>query len=245
LDPVDYEKVQANPGLSERWENVITDQLVPWKQNSSNQLRDFDFLAKGIIEGERNVTTFNNACKLKKKGKRLADAIDLLLLWNMQNCPPLSDREVKQTVRSAYKYKISDKISVGFLEYIRNVIYCHELTIIQLIVLIILLIRVDTKPKQVLFNDHMYYLNPGEVLFSYRKTPRDWPELFTRDQFRNAMDGLERKGFIEKWSLGGKRGSMAKIIGLDFDTKIDTVKGVEPNINNSSLLNPDFHQFNC
>jgi len=245
LDPVDYEKVNANPGLSDLWSKIINNELHQWKQNVGPQINSFDFLKTGVNEGERNNTTFINSSRLKSNGINLNDAMNLISQWNKLNTPPLKDSEIRKTVHSGYRYNVRDKASIGILQYIRDIGSCHDLTTIQLVVLFILLGKADNRPIQWTFNEYMYLCNPGEVIFSYRKMSKEWSNLFTFNQLRSAMDVLERKGYIEKWSLGGKHGSMAKIIGLDFDTKIDTVKGVVSNINNPSLLNQDYQQFNC
>ena len=59
--------------------------------------------APGVVEGGRNVTLHRHAARLGDFGVATNDAVALLLDWNRKSVPPLPEREVEATARSAYR----------------------------------------------------------------------------------------------------------------------------------------------
>jgi len=67
--------------------------LPPWT---------LDFLARGTIQGERNNVAFATACQLRDAGYPEADALAMVLGGAARCAPPLPEREVAASVKSAY-----------------------------------------------------------------------------------------------------------------------------------------------
>ena len=67
-------------------------------------------VAPGVVEGGRNAALCRHAARLGDFGIATDDAAALLLSWNQKNVPPLPEREVESTARSAYR---SRQNSVG------------------------------------------------------------------------------------------------------------------------------------
>ncbi|MBN1658273.1 MAG: DUF927 domain-containing protein [Anaerolineae bacterium] len=61
-----------------------------------------DFLARGAVEGERNDAAFAAACQLRDAGYPEAEALALVLEGAARCTPPLPEREVQATVKSAF-----------------------------------------------------------------------------------------------------------------------------------------------
>ncbi len=59
-------------------------------------------LLGGVSEGERSATTARLAGRYAQIGLTADEATMLLVTWNTQNDPPLSDRELGATIRSVY-----------------------------------------------------------------------------------------------------------------------------------------------
>lgn len=57
----------------------------------------------GVSEGNRNNTIFKHACRLFEEGRGTDQVIDACLDLNLRNDPPLDEKEVKRTVKSAEK----------------------------------------------------------------------------------------------------------------------------------------------
>ncbi|SDC61244.1 Primase C terminal 1 (PriCT-1) [Pelagirhabdus alkalitolerans] len=60
-------------------------------------------LLQGVSEGKRDNTCYTLALACKAEGYCKDQTIHLLLQWNLKNEPPMSNREIYQKVRSAYK----------------------------------------------------------------------------------------------------------------------------------------------
>jgi hypothetical protein len=61
-----------------------------------------DFLARGAIQGERNNVAFATACQLRDAGYPESEALAMVLKGAARCAPPLPEREVEASVKSAY-----------------------------------------------------------------------------------------------------------------------------------------------
>jgi hypothetical protein len=69
-----------------------------------------EMLKSGAQEGNRNNTTVILASTLLQSGKTLDETLTIMKDWNEEkNCPKLSEREVVNTVKSAYKELVGGK----------------------------------------------------------------------------------------------------------------------------------------
>lgn len=73
--------------------NVASNQLLPCVKN---------LLVTGVKEGQRNNTSVALASSLLQNGKKLKEVASIMEEWNSINMPPLSERELHQTINSAY-----------------------------------------------------------------------------------------------------------------------------------------------
>lgn len=60
-------------------------------------------LATGVFEGSRNNEAFKQACKLFNEGRTDEEVANTLEAWNALNTPPLGEKELLQTIKSAKK----------------------------------------------------------------------------------------------------------------------------------------------
>lgn len=60
-------------------------------------------LATGVFEGSRNNEAFKQACKLFNEGRTDEEVANTLEAWNVLNTPPLGEKELLQTIKSAKK----------------------------------------------------------------------------------------------------------------------------------------------
>jgi len=66
-------------------------------------------ILNGVEEGRRNISTFTLALRLKRAGIDFENAVELILNWNKKNKPPLPEKEVLTTIKSAYKIRSGNK----------------------------------------------------------------------------------------------------------------------------------------
>lgn len=70
---------------------------------------DFSSLWKGVPEGMRNETLVRLAGSLFRSGLNLPEVVVILRVWNQQNTPPLTERELQTTLRSIWRREITTR----------------------------------------------------------------------------------------------------------------------------------------
>ncbi|MHC4197262.1 MAG: bifunctional DNA primase/polymerase [Planctomycetota bacterium] len=70
-------------------------------------------LVNGVPKGERNNALARLSGSLFAQGWRYTDALRFFINWNAHNEPPLSERELRATVKSIYKTHIRNKRTVS------------------------------------------------------------------------------------------------------------------------------------
>jgi P4 family phage/plasmid primase-like protien len=99
---IGFEKVTDLPDL------IIDDELYATYMNwSGKKEKAFKDYQKGVNKGERNNSMFVLTCKYRDELKPEYEAIQLVLEANKKNTPPLTDTEITNLVKQAYKYPAS------------------------------------------------------------------------------------------------------------------------------------------
>ena len=108
-------KFYGNPGAMRRWQEFL--EYRSYKQDGPAKVEKFMLpegkkkdllpcvaaaLEVGVTKGSRNNTAVALASSLCQAGYTRDEAVETLISWNEQNDPPVSDREIYATCRSAF-----------------------------------------------------------------------------------------------------------------------------------------------
>ena len=83
-------------------------------------------LLNGVSEGVRDHTCYTLALTCKAEGYCEDQATSLLLQWNLQNDPPMTNQQVHQKVRSAYKTGAPEGPSSEWLSRLSGVTFTYQ-----------------------------------------------------------------------------------------------------------------------
>ncbi len=86
--------------------NDMVEQLKEKRGIKTGGKKNVGDLKKGVSGGERNTSAFRIACEYRDMGLSISDATTTLMTWNKNNEPPLHDREIIATIKSAYGYEV-------------------------------------------------------------------------------------------------------------------------------------------
>jgi len=209
---IDYDDWFYSDGLVQLWKKTSTNRqpiLIEGKQVKNENL---DFLNRGVPEGIRNNTLFSYGKKLKILGYLQNEAINLLSAWNNKNLPPLTESELKRTIKSVYSFTITDTHNTSFFGYLRTDPIYKNLNAKQRDIYLQVLCRINTKKKDWYWNGVYYECDPGEMIFSYRKFPNYCASNVSIKNVRTTFKMLEDLEIIKITHLGKKRGSKLKVL---------------------------------
>lgn len=205
----DYYDFSPCSYLQDLWNK--TDDKTPVNFVAQNQNFNLDFLKKGVAEGKRNETLFRYARKLKFLKYTEDDAIQSLSSWNLRNCPPLSIREMRATVKSVYNYN-PDPVSGNLLHHLRTDPIYRQFNAKRRDIYLQILCHINTKQKEWSWDGQDYHCEPGEMIFSYRTFTNFCASDVSVQNVRSTMKKLEQAGRINIEELGKRRGSKLKLI---------------------------------
>ena len=215
-----YDETEVSPLLSSIWKDTET--IITQKEtiSFSHSKNNISFLDTGVPEGNRNNTTFDNAKKLKNLGYNQPKAIDLLIQWNYDlNSPPLSEKEVKRTIRSVFSFNITDSDSIGIRRLFRNDDLYINLNSEQRDIMVQIISRVNTIRKPMSWKGRVYWCDAGEFICSNQSLADFCSKDVDRDNVRYTLDKLEREGCIIMQNLGGLDGKKVKLLGFEKYTE--------------------------
>lgn len=186
----------------------------------------FAFLASGVAEGERNLTGFDFAKRLKALGKSQEETEELILDWNKMNRPPVKNpAELSRTVASAFRYTGIMIDSTNILQVLRNDPVYQAMGAHSRDVYLTILIRANTEAKRSFNGNWTYYYEPGDQAFAYRTYHQHCAPNTTEAHVRRTVDLLREEGYIDLINLSGRRGSILRVLKLctQNNTGIDTI----------------------
>lgn len=214
-----YDKTKPSPLLTSIWKDTETIITPKAKINFSHPKDKISFLDKGVSEGNRNNKTFEYAKKLKNLGYSQSDTREKLIQWNYLNDPPLSEKEVKRTIRSVFSFNITDSDSIGIRRLFRDDDLYKSLNSEQRDIFVQIISRVNTKPNTWNWNDRLYWCEAGEFICSNQSLADFCSKDVNRDKVRYTLDKLEREGCIIMQNLGGLDGKKVKLLGFEKYTE--------------------------
>ncbi|MFC1527536.1 primase C-terminal domain-containing protein [Candidatus Neomarinimicrobiota bacterium] len=210
-----YNETDACPLLTKIWKDTEAIITPKAKINFSHQKDKISFLDKGVSKGNRNNTTFDYAKKLKIKGYNQPDTVEKLIQWNHYlNSPPLSEKEVKRTIRSVFSFNISDSDSIGIRRLFRDDYLYKRFNSEQRDIFVQILSRINTKPNAWSWKGRLYWCEAGELICSNQSMADFCSKDVDKDAVRYTLDYLEREGYIIMQRLGGRDGKKVKFLGI-------------------------------
>ncbi len=164
---VQYQVLEDRP-IAEVTQEEILKAISPFVKNEKVTEFDLDSIRNGTKEGNRNEAAFKLATFHRKAGASIQETLELLLVWNQKNQPPLEEFELENVLKSAYGKSAPYNVFFKQSPFQVNI----------------------TKPELVYFTDHLPYFNCLDILLPLKgKVYKPLKKLF----YRSLVGAILRK----------------------------------------------------